>query len=139
MSLRNLDFIQKYLRTSINGTKEYKSDLIDQLNEKYKNKHNLENTKTVIEHLKKARSTGLQYHTIHRGGVIDLLRLYLGTSSSALGLIMVKTRLMNIGRYSHLTPNKPKKSPSKSNNSSSSTPISIPKRKKSVRRKLIFK
>lgn len=138
MSLRNLDFIQKYLRTSMNGTKEYKSDLIDQLNEKYKNKHNLENTKTVIKHLKKSRGTGLAYHTIHRGGVIDLLRLYLGTSSSALGLIMVKTRLMNLGRFSHETPNRPPKSPKKTISSSSSTPINIPKRKKPVRRKLTF-
>jgi hypothetical protein len=138
MSLRNLDFIQKYLRSPINGTKEYKSDLINQLNEKYKNKHNIENTKTVIKHLKKARGTGLAYHTIRNGGVIDLLRLYLDTPSSGLGLVLVKTNLMGLGRFSHETPNRPQKLPNKTNNSYSSAPINIPKRKKTLRKKLTF-
>ena len=135
MFLKNLDFVQKYLRSSSNGSKEYKHDLINQLNEKYKNKHELQNTKNAIKYIKKAKATGLPYHTIHRGGSIDLLKLYLGTSSSGLGLIMIKTRLMNMGKYS--ISNKPK-SPFKPNTSSSSAPIPIPKRKKTVRRKLTF-
>ena len=130
MSLKNLDFIKKYLRTSTNVTKEYKHDLINQLNEKYKNKHELQNTKNVIKYIKKAKATGLPYHTKHMDGSIDLLKLYLGTSSSNLGFIMVKTRLMNIGRYSQLSSNKP--------NNSSSVPIPIPKRKRGVKRKLNF-
>ena len=123
MFLKNLNFVQKYLRSSSNGSKEYKHDLINQLNEKY------------IKYIKKAKATGLPYHTIHRSGSIDLLKLYLGTSSSGLGLIMIKTRLMNMGKYS--ISNKPK-SPIKPNTSSSSAPIPIPKRKKTVRRKLTF-
>jgi hypothetical protein len=130
MSLKNLDFIKKYLRTSTNVTKEYKHDLINQLNEKYKNKHELQNTKNVIKYIKKAKATGLPYHTKRMDGSIDLLKLYLGTSSSNLGFIMVKTRLMNIGRYSQLSSNKP--------NNSSSVPIPIPKRKRGVKRKLNF-
>jgi len=35
MFLKNLNFVQKYLRSSSNGSKEYKHDLINQLNEKY--------------------------------------------------------------------------------------------------------
>ena len=79
MSLKNLDFIKKYLRTSTNVTKEYKHDLINQLNEKYKNKHELQNTKNVIKYIKKAKATGLPYHTKRMDGSIDLLKLYLGT------------------------------------------------------------
>lgn len=135
MSLKNLDFVQKYLRSSSNGSKEYKHDLINQLNEKYKNKHELQNTKNAIKYIKKAKAIGLPYHTIHRGGSIDLLKLYLGSSSSRLGLIIIKTKLMNMGKYS--LPNKTK-SPIKPNTSSSSAPIPIPKRKKTVRRKLNF-
>ena len=124
MSIKNLDFVQKYLRSSSNGSKEYKHDLINQLNEKYKNKHELQNTKNAIKYIKKAKATGLPYHTIHRSGSIDLLKLYLGASSSGF-----------MGKYS--IPNKPK-SPIKQNTSSSSAPIPIPKRKKTVRRKLTF-
>jgi len=113
MFLKNLDFVQKYLRSSSNGSKEYKHDLINQLNEKY------------IKYIKKAKATGLPYHTIHRSGSIDLLKLYLGASSSGF-----------MGKYS--IPNKPK-SPFKPNTSSSSSaPIPIPKRKKTMRRKLTF-
>ena len=137
MSLKNLDFVQKYLRSSINGSKEHKIDIINQLNEKYKNKHELQNTKNAIKYIKKAKATGLPYHTIHRGGSIDLLKLYLDAPSSGLGLILLKTKLMNIRRYSHLSPNKPGRSPNKSNNSSSSTtPISIPKKRKPVKKNL---
>ena len=106
MFLKNLDFVQKYLRSSSNGSKEYKHDLINQLNEKY------------IKYIKKAKATGLPYHTIHRSGSIDLLKLYLGASSSGF-----------MGKYSI---------PIKQNTSSSSAPIPIPKRKKTVRRKLTF-
>ena len=136
MSLKNLDFVKKYLRSSSNGSKEYKHDLINQLNENYKNKHELQNTKNAIKYIKKAKATGLPYHTIHRGGSIDLLNLYLATSSSRLGLIMIKTRLMDMGKYSK-SPDKPK-SPIKPNTSSSSAPIPIPKRKKTSMRKLTF-
>lgn len=139
MSLKNLDFVQKYLRSSSNGSKEYKHDLINQLNEKYKNKHELQNTKNAIKYIKKAKAIGLPYHTIHRGGSIDLLKLYLGSSSSRLGLIIIKTRLMNMGKYSYNSPIPNKtKSPIKPNTSSSSAPIPIPKRKKTRRRKLNF-